>query len=68
MSKFVIIDKDTLYRLPRLLEAKIDNAYIILDESNGYADLAQYSAKYDNIKIVTVLADNLDRSKALHEA
>lgn len=68
MSKFIILDRDSIYNLRPLYEAKNDNAYIVLEEYNGYSTIAQYSYKYDNIKIVTVLTDNLDKNKALYEA
>lgn len=67
MTKFTIIKREKMDELHMLYTMCIDNAYTVLEEFNGYSTIAQYSKKYDQIKIISVKSDNLDRSKRLQE-
>lgn len=44
-----------------LFGSAIDGQYLVLNESDGYADIAQYSARYDTVKVLTVRSDRLNR-------
>ena len=61
---FLIQDYQVKY-LTMLYAHKLDNEYYVLSDNGKYADIAQYSEKYDCVSIKTVLSDNLDRNKQL---
>ena len=55
-----IIKKEDLVKIARLFDVRIDEAYITLYEKNGFKEIIQYSAKYDNVHIAKVKAETLD--------
>ena len=65
--KFTIIKREHLDMMKMLYAMKEDNAFIIVDEFNGYSTIAQYSSKYDQVKLIDVKSENLDISKRLQE-
>lgn len=65
MAKFFNIEEDVLVGINRLMQVKRDRLYVVLQEANGFTDIAQYSDKYQNIRIVTVPSDRLDKSNRL---
>lgn len=65
MAKFFNIEEDVLVGINRLMQVKHDGMFVVLQQSNGFTDIAQYSDKYQNIRIVTVPTDRLDESKRL---
>ena len=67
MAKFTIIKQKTVDELSMLYHMKVDNAYIVLEEFNEFSTIAQYSAKYNQVKLITVKTENLDKTKRLQE-
>ena len=65
MSKFVLVQEDDLRQMKRLFENARDNEYVLLQESNGFSDIAQYSDKYQALRIVTVVSKHLDWTNRL---
>lgn len=65
MSKFVLVQEDDLKQMRRLFDNARDNEYVLLSESNGFSDIAQYSDKYQAIRIVTVVSKHLDWTNRL---
>lgn len=65
MAKMFCIDSQNVEQIKRLLQRKIDQEYVILSKWNTYADIAQWCDKYQNVRIVTVPLDRLDRSMHL---
>lgn len=60
MAHFFTLNENKLDDLNILFKNKTDNQYCVLNSYGKYSDIAQYSKKYDNIKLVCVLTDNLD--------
>lgn len=67
MAKFTIISRDKVDELLMLYKMQVDNSYIVLEEYNEFSTICQYSSKYDQVKMITVKTENLDKSKWLHE-
>lgn len=65
MSKFVIVSRQAVDEMLMLYRMKQDNVYSIIEENNGFSTIAQYSGKFDSVKIVTVKSENLDTTKRL---
>lgn len=65
MQHFFFIEENNLKAIQRLFENKLNYQYVVLCYSDGYCDIAQYVDKYQNVKIITVQADKLDKSKEL---
>lgn len=59
-SHFFFIEDKHIAALSRLFRDAIDGAYIVLASSRDFSDIAQYSEKYQNVKVITVRTDNLD--------
>lgn len=64
---FTIIKRNDLDEMKMLYAMRQDNAYIVLDEYNEYSTIAQYSSKYDQVKVISVKTANLDPSKRLQQ-
>ena len=64
---FTIVKETALDEMKMLYRMKEDNSYIILDEYKEFSVIAQYSSLYDQVKIITVKTENLDKSKRLYE-
>lgn len=60
MQHIFTITEDKFRLLPLLLTYKSDREFVILRRSNDFADIAQWSSKYQNIKILTVRYDSLN--------
>lgn len=54
------ITEEKFKLLPLLISFKSDNEFVILKDDRDFCDIAQWSNKYQNIKILTVRKDNLD--------
>jgi len=54
------VKKKDISGLSDLLDMKQDRAFVVLDSSNGFCDIAQYVAQYDNLKFVTVPSSKLN--------
>lgn len=67
MAKFTIIRRELVDELGMLYHMKVDNAYVVVEEFNEFSTIAQYSAKYDQVKLITVKTENLDKTKRLQE-
>lgn len=59
------IDRDEFDYIRTLFGSAVDGQYIILNESDGFADIVQYSGRYDTVKVITVCSDRLNRAKEL---
>ena len=57
------LSKYQLVYLQVLFENRIDGQYCVLQEDNGFSDIVQYMAKWDDLKICTVQTKNLDINK-----
>lgn len=60
MAKFFNLEAEHINSINRLVANRRDNEYVVLAESNGFTDIAQWSDKYQNVRIVTVRSCNLD--------
>lgn len=60
MTKFFTIEDNQLPYIVQLMKRQVDQEYVILRCSNGYADICQYSGKYQNVHLVTVPENRLD--------
>lgn len=60
MQHIFCITEDKFRLLPLLIQYKSDKEFVILKDDNNFCDIAQWSNKYQNIKILTVRKDNLD--------
>lgn len=58
-SHFFFIEEEQVPYLNTLIKNKRDGQYVILAKSNGFCDIAQYSDKFANIKIITVKQESL---------
>lgn len=65
MAKFFNLEESAITGINRLWQRKYNNEYVVLGQANGFTDIAQYSDKYQNIRIVTVRTENLDLSSRL---
>lgn len=65
MQKIYVLEEADLYRLGTLFRNKHDNEYVVLSTNKGYADIAQYSCKYQNVHLATVREDKLNESNRL---
>lgn len=63
--KLYFIEEKQANVILELLQRKHDNEYIILYKNNKYADIAQYSEKYSNVHLATVLVDRLNPNDEL---
>lgn len=54
------ITEDKFKLLPLLLTYKSDREFVILKDDGSFCDIAQWSNKYQNIKILTVRKDSLN--------
>ena len=57
--KMVIINREDINNMNKLMMLKENDSFFIIDEYNGYSKICQYSSKYDNLHIVEVKNDNL---------
>lgn len=62
---FFYLEENRLNGLFKLFKNKQDGQYMVLNESNGYSDIAQYSEKYQNIRIISVKTDHLKKEDEL---
>ena len=65
MSHFFFIEEANMNLISDLFANRINDQYVILNQNNGYSDIVQYSEKYQNVKVVTVMTRNLDPKMAL---
>lgn len=65
MQHIFTITEDKLARVNQLARNKCDGEYVILTMSNGFCDIAQWSDKYQNVKIITLPYDRLDSTMRL---
>jgi len=59
-SHFFFLEDNHIALLSRLFRDCVDGAYFVLSSSRDFSDIAQYSEKYQNVKVITVRTDNLD--------
>lgn len=58
--KFYALTNGDIEILNQLMSRKIDGEYYLLNENERFGDIAQYCAKYNSIRIVTVLLEKLE--------
>lgn len=63
MSKFIVVERKQIPDVLKLYDLKMDNAYVVLSRWNDFADICQYSSKYDSVHLLTVPAYQLDPLK-----
>lgn len=66
MSHFFYIEEDKLPLLEKLFKNKTDGQFGVLNYGNNFVDIAQYSDKYQNVKIITVHESKLDWKRELN--
>lgn len=59
-SKFYYIELDLIPKINKLSFNQIEGQYVILQEGNGFCDVAMYSSKYQNIRLFTIPKVKLD--------
>lgn len=62
---FFFLEQLDLIKCKQLLDESIDGLYFILSKNEKYSDIVQYSKKYDNLRVITVYSDNLDKNLEL---
>ena len=65
-TKFYTLEEEQVQQVQKLFDNKIDNQYVVLSTYNNYADIIQYSTKYQNVHIVSVQKNKLDLEKELY--
>lgn len=66
MSKFFYIEEELIKSVNLLFRNKFDGQFVILSKGARFSDIAQWSDKYNNVRIVTVPNDKLDFRFALN--
>ena len=56
---FFILELYQLEQIEKLFKERINNSYVILTSSKGYCDIAQYSDKFQTVKLICVREENL---------
>lgn len=65
MAHFYSLNENRLKDINILFKNKVDNQYVVLNSYGKYCDIAQYSKKYDNVKLICVITDNLDAEMSI---
>lgn len=65
MAHFIFLTEDQVNDIKTLFKNRFNNEYIVLNEGNGFSDIAQFSEKYDNVRLVTVRNDKLSKADKL---
>lgn len=64
MSHMFFITGNEIDKINMLFRLKKEGQYVVLSESNGFSDIAQWSSQYQNVKIITVPTYKLDKEMA----
>lgn len=62
MQHIFAITEDHLEKVIKIARSKQEGEFVILSYGGTFCDIAQWSNKYQNIKIVTVPTSKLDMS------
>ena len=65
MAKMFCVDENNVFQIGRLLKRQVDQEYIILSKWDKFADIAQWCDKYQNVRIITVPLERLDKNMHL---
>ena len=65
MAKFFTLEEKQVQNIMKLFERKFNNEYVLIQSSNGFTDIAQYSDKYQNVRLCTVKSENLVTSNRI---
>lgn len=65
MQHIFAITEKNLVGVNALAKHKLDGEFIILSYSGSFCDIAQWSDKYQNVKILTVPTSKLDMSNCI---
>lgn len=61
MTKFFNLEEEHVKKIYALTKLKNDNQYVVLQHGHRFSDIAQWSDKYQNVRIITVPTEKLDR-------
>lgn len=59
MAHIFAITESQLLKVNKLARDKFDGEFTILSKGDVFSDIAQWSEKYQNVKVVTVPTDKL---------
>ena len=65
MQHIFAITEKQLESVNKIARDKLEGEFIILTYSSSFCDIAQWSDKYQNVKILTVPTSRLDMSKSV---
>lgn len=65
MQHIFAITEDKKMAINMLFQNKCEGEFVVLSMSNGFCDIAQWSDKYQNVKILTLPSDRLDMTMRL---
>ena len=65
MQHIFAITDEHLEKVNKIARNKFDGEFVILSYGGTFCDIAQWSDKYQNVKIITVPTSRLDMSKAV---
>lgn len=61
MAKMFFLSSEDISKIFELNEKGTDGQYIVLSSKNGLSDIVQKCLDYDNVRIVTVPTNRLDK-------
>lgn len=64
MSHMFFITGANIEKVNMLFRLKKEGQYVVLNEGNGFTDIAQWSNQYQNVKILTVPTYKLEKELA----
>lgn len=59
------IEESKVKYIQSLFIRKIDNEYVVLSSNRGWCDIAQWKDKYQNVAILTLPENTLDRNNRI---
>lgn len=65
MAHMFFLEEQKIRLLQRLVKERIDGSYILLQKGHEFSDIAQWSDKYQNVKLVCVRTSQLDESQRI---
>lgn len=65
MAHMFFVQAEQIRKIEEVALNRIDGQYFVIQESNGWCDIAQWSDKYQNLKILVCKRDSLDERKRL---
>ena len=65
MKNFFRIPLKCVPAITVLCEHKIDGEYVIINRSDDFCDIVQYSSRWHNLRVICVRAENLKKENEL---